>query len=95
MKVYLLTIDDPRRKARVPYEGADHVVVDGVCPACGVKPFKAQGGNPRPSADDRAYEADAACARCGARVGTLRAEVDTLFGVREDERVLNGRCRVY
>jgi hypothetical protein len=48
-----------------------------------------------PGADDRAWEADGYCTACKAHVGTIRVEPDTLFGVREDEAVLMGRCRVY
>jgi hypothetical protein len=57
--------------------------------------FKVAGTGRRPSADDRAWECDAHCLACKAHVGTLRAEMSTLFGVREDEAVLNGRPRVY
>lgn len=79
-----------------PFPGADHAVADGgrACPACG-KPVAVQGRNMRPSLDDRAWESDAHCASCGVRLGLIRAEVDTLFGVREDRAVLHGRCRVY
>ena len=48
-----------------------------------------------PSADDRAWEADAVALCCRSTVGILRVEMSTLFGVREDELVLRGRCRVY
>lgn len=57
--------------------------------------FKIAGSGRRPSDDDRAWEADAGCLACKAHVGTLRVESNTLFGVREDERVLRGRVRVY
>lgn len=32
---------------------------------------------------------------CGAELGTMRARVSMIFGIEEDERVLNGRARVY
>ena len=35
------------------------------------------------------YESDVRCCNCGSRRGTLEAQVSTLFGLREDERVLN------
>ena len=95
MKVYLLTPTGPRRKARVPYEDADHAVVAGSCPACGAADFRVAGTGRRPSADDRAWEADAVALCCGRHVGTIRLEPNTLFGVREDEAVLRGRWRVY
>lgn len=91
-----------RRKCVVPYEGAKHVLADGCCPLClvdeagfGRRVFKIAGGNPSASADDRAWEATAVCLGCRKIVGTLRVETDTLFGVQEDERVLNGPWRVY
>lgn len=93
--VFLLCDDGERRPAAPPFKGADHAVADGACPHCGDAPFKVAGRNMRPSEDDRAYEADAVALCCRERVGTLRAEPSTLFGVREDERVLRGRCRVY
>jgi predicted RNA-binding Zn-ribbon protein involved in translation (DUF1610 family) len=65
------------------------------CPHCGGE-LVVQGRNTRDSQDDRALEADAYTACCGqVRVGTIRAEVDTIFGLREDRAVLQGRCRVY
>jgi len=94
MKVFLLR-DEKRIPCKVPFEGADHAVAEGACPHCGSETFKVQGTNMHPSQDDRAYEADAKCAACDLYVGTLRAEMNTLFGVREDRAVLNGRCRVY
>lgn len=65
-------------------------------PSDGYPPhFKVAGSGRRPSDDDRAWEADAGCVACKAHLGILRVETNTLFGVREDERVLRGRCRVY
>ncbi len=95
MKLFLLLSEGERRTAREPFDGADHVVVDGACPKCGTHDFRVAGHGRRPSADDRAWEADASCYACRARVGTIRLETNTLFGVREDEAVLKGRVRVY
>lgn len=98
MKIYLTNIPtgDKRRRCMAPYEGADHAVVDGACPLCKAQPFKVQGTGARPSSDDRAREASAVAVCCGRAVGTIRAEADTLFGMREDQAVLeHGRCRIY
>lgn len=96
MKIFLLMRDgSARRKCTVPFTDADHAVCDGACPHCGTNDFKVAGSNRRIAPDDRAYEADAGCLACKAYVGTLRLETNTLFGVREDEAVLAGRCRVY
>lgn len=94
MRIFLL-YGEERRTLRVPYPDADHAVVDGTCPVCGSGDFKVSGRNQRPSSDDRAWEADAVALCCRASVGTIRAEPDTIFGVREDEAVLRGRVRVY
>lgn len=94
MKIFLL-LEDERRKAAPPFPEADHAKVKGSCPKCECTDFRVEGHGRRPSKDDRAWEADASCLACKAHVGTLRIETNTLFGVREDEAVLRGRCRVY
>ena len=48
-----------------------------------------------PHCDDRSCSAVAVHVRCGAEVGYLLVEFDTIFGLEEDARVLNGRPRVY
>jgi len=94
MHIWLI-VDGVRRKVSTPEAHADHAKVDGSCPRCGIEDFRVAGGNRRPSEDDRAWEADGVCLACGQNVGLIRADTDTLFGVREDEAVLNGRFRVY
>ena len=70
---------------------------DVPCPHCGVRPLRARGRgiHAREHAAYVAYVADADCVVCSKPVGVLRVEVSTIFGIDEDERVLNGRCRVY
>lgn len=41
------------------------------------------------------YAAVALCQKCGKRVGTFRAKVDTLFGIEEDERVYGMGIKIY
>jgi hypothetical protein len=94
-RIFLLVDGGPGRKARQPFPDADHAQVEGSCPKCGAADFKVGGSGRRPSKDDRAWEADGYCLACRAHVGTIRVETSTLFGVREDEAVLRGRCRVY
>ena len=53
------------------------------------------GDGKRIAPDDWHYEADAYCLGCKARRGIIEAWLDTLFGLHEDEAVLEGRCRVY
>lgn len=87
--------DGERRVAAPPFNGADHAVVKGACPHCTAMPFKVAGTGRRPSTDDQAYEADAVALCCRTPVGILRAEVNTLFGVREDEAVSRLGIRIY
>jgi hypothetical protein len=96
-KIYLFPKDENGRLCCArPAPDADHAVVVGACcPYCGVSPFKIAGSGRRPSKDDRAWEADAGCLACKAHVGTLRLEVNTLFGVREDEAVARLGIRIY
>ena len=65
------------------------------CPHCkAAAPMAVRGGGIRETTHDT-YIADARCVQCGEPMGTLRAKVDTIFGIEEDERVLNSGCRVY
>lgn len=83
------------REAELPYDAADHVVAEGACPACKAAPFAVRGRGVNQKTFDE-YRATAECCGCGATLGTLVAEVSTIFGIEEDERVLlHGRCRVY
>lgn len=89
-----------RVTARVPYDGCDHVVVPGACSRCGnMVPDKREHrvagvpGTMRRGHDT--YTAEAVCCACGATTGSLVLKVSTIFGIEEDERVCNGRARVY
>lgn len=79
-----------------PSDGARYLVVGGKCPECAAEPLTVRCPEKRIAQDDRAYESVAFCIGCQRLVGQVRAEVDTLFGLREDEAVLlHGRARVY
>ena len=83
-------------EAKLPYEGAPHVAVEGhSCPKCrpAVTPLLLRGVYRH--YDHDTYYSDAHCVACGTHVGELRAKVETIFGIEEDTRVLHGRCRVY
>lgn len=45
--------------------------------------------------DHDRYTGGAICQRCKCRAGFLTVEVESLFGIDEDIRVLHGRPRVY
>lgn len=80
--------------AKRPHENADHVIVDGACPACKVTPFKVAGFAGTMVTGHDTYTAPAACVACRGARGTLVAKVNTLFGIEEDINVM-ARCRVY
>ena len=94
-KISLAVADGDTRTVTTPFDGADHGVASGACPHCKATPFKVAGAGKRIAADDRAYEADGGCLACNRHVGLLRAEVNTLFGVREDEAVGRLGVRIY
>lgn len=84
---------EKRRPARPPFPGADFVIVDGWACACGNRAIVGSG---RHIENDNTYRADAHCGECRTLVGVVRAVVDTIFGLEEDEAVLkHGRARVY
>lgn len=91
MRVKLITKDGTRMCSA----SFDHALSEGTCPKCRrAEPnggFKVGGSGKHPSADDRAWEAEAYCLECKAHVGVLRVETNTLFGVREDAEVLSGK----
>jgi hypothetical protein len=92
MKPYLVT---PSGRRSITETRAFSATVEGKCPGCGEELLVVRGTGRHIAADDRAYESDAIALCCELHVGTIRAEVDTIFGVREDEAVLYGRPRVY
>ena len=94
MKIYLVH-NGKKLAAKLPYPDADHAILATDCPECGSHDCKLQGTGRRPSADDRAWEADAVALCCDRYVGTLRCEPSTLFGVREDERIATMGIRIY
>lgn len=63
------------------------------CPVC-KRALHVRGAGKRIASRDT-YEADGFCASCGAPLGTIVAQVSTIFGLEEDERVLAGPWKVY
>lgn len=94
MKITLKLPNGSVRQVPTPADGATSVHVPGKCPSCGASEFRVSGGEQSIDGHDT-YAAPARCLDCHARVGQLRVKVNTLFGLEEDERVLNGRARVY
>ena len=93
-RIHLL-LSEGRRRCRLQAPDADHATAEGRCPTCRAEPFRVQGTGKRIAADDRAYEADAVCLACTQFIGTLRVEVNTLFGLREDEAVFRSGVKIY
>lgn len=91
MNVTLTIQHDDVRKAE-PID--QHANVEGACPKCKATPFSVAGTGKVPESHDT-YAAEAVCLACKQRVGVLRAQVDTIFGIEEDERALRGPWKVY
>lgn len=70
-------------------------VASGICPGCGTEPFLVQGHGRSRHGSAHTYRAGATAKCCGDSVGFIFAQPETLFGLEEDEAVLNGRARVY
>lgn len=72
-------------------EGHRFVEVPVAC-ACG---SELVGGTGKQIENRDTYRAEALCGKCREPRGVLRAQVETVFGLEEDERVLAGPWRVY
>lgn len=80
--------------ARAPHADAEYVIARGACPKCSASPWRACGSGDQRVGHDT-LSAACRCLECGAIVGEIVVTMDTIFGIEEDRRVLNGRCRVY
>jgi hypothetical protein len=88
-------IGDEHHTGDLPHNQAAHVLIDTSCPKCKASPpLSVSGLGIRETTHDT-YVATAKCNACGEVIGEIRACVDTIFGIEEDERVLHGRFRVY
>lgn len=91
MKTTLTVQHDDVRKVQ-PID--EHAIAEGACPKCKHDPFLVAGTGQSVESHDT-YRADAVCLSCKERVGVLRVQVETIFGVEEDERVQGGPWKVY
>ena len=92
----LFTLEGKWVDLTVPFDGADHAIAPIPCPACkNSESVKVQGMQKRIATDDHAWESYALTTCCGAFVGTMRHEVDTLFGLREDIAMSQLGIRIY
>ena len=95
MKITIKQHNGGTRSLRQPYEGADYLIAsngDPTCYRCGTV-FKLR--VPRYRTEHDRYIGAGRCVSCDADLGTVTVRVDTIFGIEEDRRVLDGRCRVY
>lgn len=83
--------------AKPPYADADHVEVSGIdeCPACHHRGILKVSGKGNHIDGHDTYKAEGIALCCKVFIGAIRVKVSTIFGLEEDSRVLNGRCRVY
>jgi len=93
MKITIVLDDGSRHRARLPYDNATHVLCKIACPHCKTKDpdgsIKISGTGIKHTTRDT-YFADAIATCCMRKIGTIETSVETLFGIDEDERVLNG-----
>lgn len=83
-------------------DGAAVAHADIACPHCGSQPLAVAAPAQRihdrhehPEDPRDYYAGDGYCAACKQGVGEVRAIVKSIFGLREDHAVLEGRPRVY
>ena len=95
MRIDLKTPDGETIALQEPYQSAPCAIpqIDGPeCPACG-EALRVRCPNYETTGATAAGAA--VCGVCDAHVGQLTITFNTIFGQEEDQRVLNGRCRVY
>jgi hypothetical protein len=96
MKITLKLPDGSSRRASVPYAGCEFVIVNNSeCPNSKCRGYSVRGNGKNRVQSQYDEEEDAVCAACFTPRGRIHVKLDTLFGRDEDNRVLNGRCRVY
>ena len=81
----------------LPFDNAAWVVVEHeACPWCSAVPVRIRTRDRSIEGHDKYVGHEVVCVDCGLQVsGVLVVRMDTVFGLEEDERVTQGRCRVY
>ena len=92
MKITIVFSGGRAIEAKRPPESSKVVETDETCPEC-KEPLRVYGGDT--TQDHDTYSAPAYCWACRSEIGTIKVRVQTIFGIEEDNAVLNGRCRVY
>jgi hypothetical protein len=81
----------------VPIDDGRQGCAEGKCPGCAAEPFRIK-TEPRQVVSHDTARYGAHCVNCGDPVGWAYATFNTIFGLEEDERMLNKdfqRARVY
>jgi len=103
MKITIVLTNGKRHTARQLYQGSSYVVIATKCPHGCAAPvnatrdevqLKVSGTGIKHRTHDT-YFADAVALCCMRKIGTIETKVETIFGIEEDERVMNGPWRVY
>lgn len=91
MKVVVIDSEDRRHPAQIA-ENNEFVTI-GRCPSCRSEEPQIQGTGITHHNHDTYYAR--AVARCCGAALRIETKVSTIFGIDEDNAVLNGRSRVY
>jgi hypothetical protein len=91
MEIYL--VNDGIKWPLTPDPSGEKAILER--PVCDCGDTGVVGSGLQYSSDGRNFEAAGFCAACRKAIGRIIAEPNTIFGAREDDEVLNGRCRVY
>ena len=96
MKLSFHPTEGKVQELKLPFPEADAAVVQppAPCPHCGAEEMKVQGTGKHIESQDT-YASNAITTCCSKHVGTIRAKVNTLFGIEEDERVFSMGVRIY
>jgi len=96
MTVITVSVQGKTHPAIRPEPRSEHVEVAVKCPFCGALPLcvKGEGSNIVRGRDSyQNFSAVTLC--CKKPVDWIKSQMDTIFGLEEDERVLNGPWKVY
>lgn len=99
MEITLTDLKGMVHKIKAGEAGAEATATKLRCPHCGEENILVSGTGKSIDPDNKhdTYRADAvhASAKCAQRIGVLRAKVNTLFGIEEDEAVFRLGIKIY
>jgi len=89
------TLDSINYKAILPSQNSKYVEIEELTCECNLQKLQVLGDETKQIIHFNYINAPAHCNNCGVYKGQLKVTIDTLFGLEEDNAVLNGRARVY